>query len=174
MKVCVAVHSQRKCTAQSWTGAWYCRLPRTCPGEETLSLAVAQQAQPSRSTRHQVSHFCLGKCDVICNTALLLLKCAGLQTPSLQCPSLLSSSHPRYAGALRVHDTCPSSEDRAACDAAGQVSATIKHARMLHTNFAHFVVSFHPSLPPPPGYFDTAGNWSRVSIPRSCRKQSIS
>ncbi len=34
----------------------------------TLSLAVAQRAQPSRSTTHQVSYFCLGVCDVICNS----------------------------------------------------------------------------------------------------------
>ena len=40
------------------------RCYRTCPGKETLSLAVAQRAQPSRSTTHQVSYFCLGKCDV--------------------------------------------------------------------------------------------------------------
>ncbi len=45
----------------------YCRLHRTCPGKETLSLAVAQRAQASRSTTHQGSFFCLGKCNVICN-----------------------------------------------------------------------------------------------------------
>ncbi len=45
----------------------YCRLHRACPGNETVSLAVAQRALPSRSTTHQISYFCLGKCDVICN-----------------------------------------------------------------------------------------------------------
>ncbi len=35
----------------------YCRLHRTCPGKESLSLAVARRAQPSCSTRLQVSYF---------------------------------------------------------------------------------------------------------------------
>ncbi len=35
---------------------------------QSLSLAVAQRALPSRSTTHQVSYFCLGKWDVICTT----------------------------------------------------------------------------------------------------------
>ncbi len=35
----------------------YCRLPCTCSGNETLSLAVVQRAQPPRSTTHQVLTF---------------------------------------------------------------------------------------------------------------------
>ncbi len=51
--------------------AHYCRLHCTCPGKENLSLAAAQRAQPSRRTAHQVSYFCLGKCDASCNSMLL-------------------------------------------------------------------------------------------------------
>ncbi len=50
----------------------YCRLHRTCPGEQSLSLAVAQRALSSRSTTHQISYFCLGKCDVICHTVQMM------------------------------------------------------------------------------------------------------
>ncbi len=74
---------------------WYCRLHRTCPGKETLSLAVAQRARPSRSTTHQVSYFCLGKCDVICNMLpfMMVFACFSMLTCAiLQYYLLLSGS----------------------------------------------------------------------------------
>ncbi len=73
----------------------YCRLHRTCPGKETLSLAVAQRAQPSRSTTHQVSYFCLGKCDVICNSRF------ASESSAIEGPHLLGRPSPDAATSLR-------------------------------------------------------------------------
>ncbi len=67
---------------------WVCRAAsyglRSCillqitshmPRQRHSFLAVTQRAQPSRSTTNQVSYFCLGKCDVICNIIILNMSC---------------------------------------------------------------------------------------------------
>ena len=51
-------------------GVFVLQIPSHSSGTATLSLAVAQRAQPSCSRTYQISYFCLGKCDIICNTTL--------------------------------------------------------------------------------------------------------